>query len=284
MKIVRVKNRQLVLSVLAVVSLYGCGGGSDSNTAAPAPIAPPVPTEIAGGTVNSPAQMDSNFAHTISSNDSINYFKIDVDAGNKIVIWTNLDVYLDNEYASLCEFDQNYYLGIQLMNTDSSACANNYEHTFQESVKAVFRFGYPDENSGVFFYSIVADVNNVVALQSSGVGGTPDSPRLINEGGDNQIDVNSLLNYYSYEGQVGETITINAFLNGNYSADEAYYCAFIKGAQTFDSHQSYGIAINDRSYNCDDEITYTFEKDESINLHFKYIKNVFGYFVFSTNK
>jgi len=285
MKIFRVKNKRLVLFIFATMSLFSCGGGSDSDNIEPTPITSPAPIEVSGGTVSSPAQMDPNLAHTISSDDAQNYFKVNVDAGNRIVIWSQLNTYLDDTPFARCSAaPTGYHVGILLVGTTSSACANNYEHVFEDGGEAVFRLGYPNDNSGIFLYAIVGDEADEEILSATGSGGLPDRPRLINISGDNDINAVNLFNYYAYRGIVGETITINAYLNNNFGGTDASRCGSAINSQSFDNHYSYGIAINDRSYNCDDEISYTFEQDETINLHFKYIKNVFGYFTISTNQ
>lgn len=286
------ENTKLSLLSLSVSALFlvACGGGSSSQPEAPTnppstPAPPPAPTEVIGGTISSASQMDHQLPHVISDDDAMNYFKVSVQEGQRIVIFSALDTYLDDQSYVLCSFSpMNYHVGIRLVGTEVSSCANNFEHTFDFTGEAEFRFGYPYENFGLFVYSIVGDSNDAGILEANGEGGLPDSPRKINTLGENSINSNNLTNYFVYEGLAGETITLNAYLNSSIGGHDPSRCGFERGTESLDSHYTYGFAVNNRQYNCDDELSYTFTQDGIANIHVKYIKNISGYFVFSSDR
>lgn len=282
------KNTNLTLLSLsiAILSLTACGGGSSSEAKSPdnnPSVSTPTPTQIEGGAVNSPAQMEHRLPHIISNDDAHNYFKVSVQSGQRIVIFSNLDMYLDDQSFARCSASpMGYHTGISLVGTNATACANNFEHTFDFSGEAVFRFGYPYNNSGVFVYSIVGDVDDAEILDANGDGGLPDSPRRINVAGNNIINSNNLLNYFVYEGVTGETITLNAYLNDSIGEQDQSRCTSSIGSESLENHYTYGFAVNNRQYNCADELSYTFTQNGITNIHVKYIKNISGYFIFSS--
>jgi hypothetical protein len=284
------KNTNLTLLFLSIaaLSLTACGGGSSSESNSPdnnQSVPTPAPTEIEGGTVNGSAQMDHRLTHIISSDDAQNYFKVSVQAGQRIVIFSALETYLDDQSFARCGSNPTgYHVGISLVGTDASACANNFEHTFDFSGEAEFRFGYPYENSGVFVYSIVGDADDSGILEANGEGGLPDSPRRIDVFGENTINSNNLVNYFVYEGVAGETITLNAYLNGSIAGQDPTRCSSSTGSESLENHYTYGFAVNNRQYNCDNELSYTFTENGVANIHVKYIKNISGYFVFSSDR
>lgn len=278
MKITRLPLLSLSLFALFLIA---CGGGSSSLPEAQP--SPPVATEVVGGTVNNAAHMDHLLPHVISSDDANNYFKINVEAGQKIVIFSTLETYLDDQSFLRCSAYGNH-IGISLVDTEVSACANNFEYTFDFTGEAKFRFGYPYQNSGFFFYSIVGDDNDKGILDANGNGGLPDGPRKINTLGDNAINLNHLVNYYVYEGVEGETITLNAYLDNSIGGFDPSRCSSTRGSESLEHHYSYGFSVNNRQYNCDDELSYTFTQDGVATIHIKYIKNISGYFVFSTDR
>lgn len=279
--------------ICTITILNGCGGGSSSQSNSPtqsptpstSPTTPQESTAVNGGSLGNPTPIENNKAHVITEEANMNYFQIEVEPGQRMFIFSTLDSYLDNTSYVRCGDGQGIdHAGINLISEDIQACGNNFEHTFNNSGSVIFQLGYPYNNTGHFYVSIIGDEDNESVLDANGEGGLPDYPREIQTDSSNLISTISLSNFYAYEGVEGETIELTGFLNDNLSAQESSRC--LSHTKSYDDHYAFGFSImnSEFTYNCDTSFTYTFDENKTIIIHVRFLRNIDGYFMFSSTR
>ena len=270
------------ISLLSIAFVVGCGGGNSSDQ-------PSSPNQqsliLTGGNIGVPTLMQQSKVHEISTEPNFNYYRINVQTNQTIYLFSILENPIDPMAYNRCSLSPNqYYTGIKLVNSDITSCSNVFLHTFDYSGEAVFKIGFPDQNTGHFVYAVIGDEGDEQILEANGEGGTPDFPRRILTDGTNQISNIHLYNFFAYEGLEGETIELTSFLTDTHSNVDAARCSSSPSDVTNIRNYGFSVMENNEHYSCDKDFTYTFDRTKTVIIHAKFLRNAEGYFMFSSNR
>lgn len=271
---------------LVSLSMLGCSSESISINETPRNV--PETTsigEIRGGTALSPARLSRGANFLIDIDPSVNYFTVNIEPGDSVFVNANLDYIVTQNEVDQCNFASSPTQGITIFNGQSyhHSCGLDLAYYSQSGGAYTIFVHYPN-NLGSFVYAIDGDETTDRLRSENGNGGTPDQPRQVLAGKEYPVFFRNFFNYYWYKGVAGETIVINQFLFNSYSPRAEFDC--INDSQSFGVEQftQYGISLNNRAHSCNDSVSYTFQRDENLLIHFKTIENTSGFFTLASNR
>jgi hypothetical protein len=210
----------------------------------------------------------------INSDTFLNHFKVVVRAGDTLIVKSNLQNTLTDQWFSRCAGNSTaYYTGI-LVQGASQSCSLNLKHTFTAAGEYLVSVGYPDGNSGYFEAALIAAGQN--PPPTVGGSGTPDQPRVFDLSGNNSVASDDFYNYYAVDAKAGETIFIQTYLDRQPSGTDAARCV---GGASYASYYSYGVLMNDEpTFVCGSYFERRFLTDGRYRFNFRTKHGASGFF------
>jgi len=280
------------ICVFGFALLAGCGGGGSSSggtdsTEVPSEEQNPI-EEVqltSGGTPSSPAQMDFDGINEINMDEFQNHFVVDATEGDEIIITATLEAPISDVRITRCSSSPNsYYTGIAI-DGDGVSCTRHLRHEFTETGSFVFKFGYPDNNSGAFQARLLRARSEPALAGTAGLGGTPDRLGSIDLEEENLISGISFFNHYGYRGKKGETIYLQAYVDPAVPEQTLTRC--VSGA-SFNNRDAFGWIVLDgepnsdgaffQSFSCSDYFEYTFPEDGLYRFNYRSTVGGEGFF------
>lgn len=251
------------------VSLSACGGGESSqnngsDTSTGGTTQPP--SLNYGGQPSNPANASLSLPNVISNDASRNYFKINVSAGDKIVVNIDLEEGLRALDVTRCLDSSSSTHAI--IESVGRFCSYDFVHTFVESGTYTLRFEYPLERKGVFYVALLSNGIEYSALPANGNGGTPTQPRLFDFSKDNVLTKLSFFNNYQYIGLAGDKLIFHTMLNAPLASNSIRRC---RENNYYSSLYTFGVSVNLDAYSCAQTSEYILPKDGKYNFNLRFI-------------
>ncbi|MBY5990914.1 hypothetical protein [Ferrimonas balearica] len=247
-------------------ALMGCGWSpisSDSDIIQP-PVELPTFTQVNGGPANSPSPVVEEAEHVIDIDGQYNHFVFDAEAGDRVLITALLANEIDPQGYQRCgQGADDAYPGIAVEGL-GRACGTVLFREVAQAGAYPFQVAYPDANYGGFNIRVYRQVEPVAF---DGQGGPPDAPRHLDPEDDAWLSVTLMHNWFVYDGQAGQTLHLQAYLNA--LPDEALLARCAEADRAIEAKDSFGFLVGDGPVNCSDRFEYHFERDQRLYLGFK---------------
>ncbi len=294
MSLDHIKKLSVSLLAVFVVSCVDLSPEEDSDNLSPND--EPKQIQNKGGSAGDPADLDLGMNNEINENQFFNYFSYTAQAGEKIIIGTTLNTPLTLSQKNTCSFIGNNGssgdTGASIGKTDAEIgvydpglsvvgglCGDNLTYSFIQDGEYIFHLKF--ENNGGYFNAFTTR-----STQSSG-SGSPSDPKTLSLTLNNEINLNSFYNYYSYNALAGEKIIVSASLDIPITDSEDNSCGYVSYEEIHGESIGFydnEIGLYDTDFNvvggkCGDEITHTFEHDGTYILHLNFSSGIrSGYF------
>lgn len=202
-----------------------------------------------------------------------NYFKVDVDVGDTLILRSTLAGVLADQDFARCSANPDEYVGIRL-NAEIRSCSLNFRYTFETAGEYRFQLGYPDQNFGYFEVAILpAGFKPAPADDASGA---PDAPLPIDFTGDNELLVNDFYNHFAYDAKAGDTLYVQGYLDREESRQDTSRCV---SNASYESYYAFGVISDDlNAFSCSSSFERRFEEAGRYYLNFRFKRATAGYF------
>ncbi|MDX5406517.1 MAG: hypothetical protein LPK11_05680 [Chromatiaceae bacterium] len=252
--------------------LAGCGGGSEndagnqSGSGGSGGSGTPLPQVNDGGQPSSPANISFSLPNVISSDSFNNYFKVTVNAGDRLVLNVDLESALTAEDTRRCFNSPETYVHGSIESV-IHFCAYDLVHSFATAGTYTVRFQYPRQQKGLFYAALLRSGTSYNALAANGSGGTPNQPRLMSFTSDNKINKLSIFNNYQFTGLAGDKLVFHTILNAPLASNAIRRCE----SGNYDSHHSLGVSVNYGNYSCSETTEYVLPNDGTYNFNLRFV-------------
>jgi hypothetical protein len=280
----------LALSILSL-ALTACGGGSDS-TPNDDPGEPIVLTE--GGPVSNPTPIDFQNLNEIKAEDFYNHFRVNVDAGDILIISGSIDTVIGDTDNRRCLEQDTSYTGIRILNLPDEidyikrSCTPYFFYQFIDAGNYDLKLGFSSAKG--YFVATILPANSEPQLGNQvGTGGLPDNLGRIDIDGKNTLVASPATNHFGYEGKAGETIYLQAYVNPREDATTERRCGQYG---IFDNKYAFGWVVMSKdvadnrtrqpAFSCSGSLEYTFPKDGTYHFNFRSFLGGTGYFYATT--
>ncbi|WP_417656687.1 hypothetical protein [Pseudidiomarina aestuarii] len=277
-----------IISLTIVLLLAGCGGSSsesviDNSVGSSQPTPPEEIVE--GGTRGTPADLSLSIKNKIATDSVNNYFKINLDMGDRLYIYSVLDLPLSGRWLEQCVYaSSNADLGINI-DGKANACGYSLAYTAEAAESITVHFDFPDGHSG-YAYADIVKTNQRIAGAYTGKGSKPSTPTLVKLNERHAISRESFYNFYAIEGNKSQTIVMTSYLDDSIGERlEAWCPTMYRGFSATRSGRAYGFSLNEEDYSCSRVAEFTFPEDGTYYLHARYFDHydpvapIGGYFI-----
>jgi hypothetical protein len=262
---------KLVSASLLLAALSACGGGGGGTTSNTTPPAIETIKFNKGGNPANPAAISFEQPNEINSDSFQNNFKVNVKAGDTLIIKSTIMIPLENNWMRVCSFNQSMDQGIVLVDLKQS-CNERIRYTFEKPGEHIVKILYPNNTPGSFDAALTS--NATLAEPTLSASGKPNQPRLISLTGENLIVPNDFLNHYAIDLKVGNIISIQSYVDKAATTDETRVCNFDSGSYDF----GFGIEINKTRFSCGNTLEHLATYDGRYFFNFRYPSITQGYF------
>jgi len=287
-----IKLLPLSILSLALTACGGSGGGSESssNNDSSEPI---VLTE--GGPVSNPTPIDFQNLNEIKAEDFYNHYRVNVDAGDTLIISGNIDTVVSDRDSQRCRQRDDYYTGIRILDLSGvddpikRSCSPYFFHQFMEAGVYDLKFGFPGAKG--YFVATMLPTGIEPKLGSQvGTGGLPDNLGRIDIDGKNVLAGDSAMNHFGYKGEADETIYLQAYVDPREGDRTGQRCRQSRGYFSYKFSFGWTVMSKDVSdniyrqpvFSCSGSLEYTFPKDGTYHFNFRNFLGGTGYFYATT--
>jgi hypothetical protein len=266
-----------VSTVILSSALYSCGGGSDTeNTDSSQPPTVPVSLQNNGGTVSNPSAVSYSKQNVLSDSFN-NYFSIELNEKSDVYISLILDDGLTSSDRSSCAIRSvNGFSGFVNLNGNNRGCGHKVFIQIEAGAHEL-HFDIPLDGAGYFTIDSYVK-GQQVTLPANGTGGRASAPKLFSIGEQNQINKDMLFNFYAYEGNAGDRIVINTYLNNTIDSRMFSLCNIMaannRALQNVQRpiilENMIGVSVNGGIHNCSDALDYSLPEDGIYIFHIMY--------------
>lgn len=261
--------------------ISGCGGGSDGGDDSSSST-PPVDEINAGGPPSNPSPVSFSAKNKITPNEIENYFTFEAKKDEELIIHSTLDFAISDTRISQCMAAPGESYTGMIISGLTYTCHYYLKKEIPQNGTFTLYSEYPDGNQG-YFEARVFNINNKEYLGYDGKGGFPDKPHLISHGQQHEINVNTLSNYYYIDMKAGQTLTMQAYLDGNIDEQVPSRCVtypHYSNPDSFGFSQAWRKGSYTSSYyNCSTKAKVTFSSDGVYEMHVRMPYQIGGYFV-----
>jgi len=262
-------NIKSVYFLFASICISGCGGSDNQVGVNNTNSSPPKIELNQGGQASSPTQVSYAVPNVISSDKANNYYKVNVKAGDTLVLNVDLDSPITAKENMLCNTSPEKFTHA-LIEKVLYFCAYDLKYTFSSDGDYILRFQYPLSRKGIFHASLLKAGVTYSAFPANGSGGTPNQPRVLGIGVENKINKLTHYNNYQYTGLAGDKLVFRSLLNAPLAANSRVACVSSSN-YTYSKLHAFGLSVDYSNYSCTEHPEYTLPWDGTFNFNIRFI-------------